>query len=158
MYHYYLLAQAEKGNREAFWVLVEQFLPVLYNKAWLLAGGRQDLALELVVSGLVEAWQRFQGAPAELPFCRFLERTLVKVALGFPGWHKEAAPSSRGDGSGEAGLVERLIRLEREQRFLVVLRFLGGYQLEELGRTMKMKEEGLREALCAALLALAGEG
>ncbi len=157
MYQYYLLAQAERGNIEAFWILVEQCLPALFNKVWLLSGSTGETKL-IMAQGLLVAWSQIQAAAKRGAFQSFISRILAETALKRLKKRKTdiQLDSSDQEVTKEADtLLQSVLQLNAPERRLVVLRYLENLTLQEIAALVGKREEEVSEALGAVLSSLA---
>lgn len=156
MYQFYLLAQAEQGNPDAFWVLAEDYLPVIFNKIWLLSGSTRETK-EIMNQGLLTAWSRIRTMAKRGAFQNFLSRSMVEAACAHlkkqktppqPVSHDEEMIKEAG------GLVRKVLQLNRLERWLVVMRYLENFTLREIAAILGKREEQVLEALTRILSSL----
>lgn len=156
MYQFYLLAQAEQGSAEAFWVLTEQFLPVIFNKVWLLSGSSEETK-EIISQGLPLAWAKVGELVKPGAFVYFLSRAIVETALTYLKKRKSPVSFSFYDEEVQkdaSPLIEAVFKLNWPERWLIVLRYLENLTLQEIAKLLKLKEEQVSEALAGVLSSL----
>jgi RNA polymerase sigma factor (sigma-70 family) len=156
VYQFYLLAQAEKGNAEAFWILAEHYLPVIFNEVWLLSGSTAETK-RMMEQGLLAAWSKIRTMANRGAFQNFLSRTIVETA--FSRLRKHKTPLIPGPQDDEiikeaSTPVQAILQLNRLERCLVILRYLENLTLQEIAVLLGKREEQVSEALARILSSL----
>jgi RNA polymerase sigma-70 factor (ECF subfamily) len=156
MYYECLLALAEQGNFDAFWVLTEHYLNTLFNKSWLLSG-RVTETKRIISRGLIKAWTRVQSGN-EHKYPAFISRAIVETALDALNKHgRDEIPEIELDRelAAEGGkLVAWFRQLNPLQRQVVVLRYFENLNLKEIVSILRKKAEQVTAAMMAALLSI----
>ena len=159
------LLQCQRGDRDAFHYLVEQYKDVLYGAAYLMTRNRA-LAEEQVQEAFLLAWKGIRGFRRGRPLKPWLVRILVNSVL--TQRRRGAVPTAPLDESSMdadavdpedmAGVMEdrqtvqrALAELSPEHRQVLVLRYFADLSVPEVARSIKAPEGTVKSRLHRAL-------
>lgn len=141
-----LVAQARKGDAEAFRVLVERYQGRAYSIAYGVVGHRED-ALDIVQEAFLKAFRMLGGFRGESGFYTWFYRILVNLAIDFRRKVRPVlleAPDRLGDarasnpveevhrGELRAAITAAIAALPPEQQAVIVLREIEGLSYAEI--------------------------
>lgn len=163
----HLVSQAQRGDHDAFSVLITERISRLYGVAGLITG-RRDLAEDAVQDTLIHAWRDLPRLREADNFDAWLHRLLVNAC------HDQGRRQKRqrgetplmdqqftGDRDPAQTLVvrdeiEQALRwLSHQDRTLVVLRHYLGLSTREAAAAMGMREGTLKSRLHRAMKSMA---
>ena len=158
------IARCQKGDREAFRVLVDRHKDVLYGTALLMTGNRA-VAEEAVQEAFLSAWRGIGGFRRGRPLKPWLTRILVNGVLTTK--RRKAVPTvpiAESGGSGDPSISDQtdaiesrlvlrqaLDKLDEEQKRMVVLRYFAELTVPEIAETTGTKEGTVKSRLHRAL-------
>jgi RNA polymerase sigma-70 factor (ECF subfamily) len=169
-----LAAQAQKGSREAFDLLVARLHEPLYNFLFLWTGRAAD-AEELTQDAFLRAWQKIGRYDARWRFSTWLYTLAKRLAVsrarasgrrreqqdgGFVGTEQaplEADPSVAASRSEESANLWSLAAriLTENQRTALWLRYAEDRSIEDIARILRRRQVSVRGLLFRAREALA---
>ena len=165
------VARCQRGDREAFRHLVDQYKDVMFGTAVLMTGNRA-VAEEQVQEALLSAWRGIKGFRLGSPFKPWLLRILVNAVLAQQ--RRRVLPTVEIDGPGpdypDAGNIdpaatldalENQIELRRavaglnpDHRQVVALRYFADLTVPEVARVLGAREGTVKSRLHRALALL----
>jgi len=175
-----LVKLAQEGSEEAFAELVRRNQKVVYSVCWKFLGDAQDAA-DCAQEAFLRAYRGLKSFRGEANFSTWIHRIAVRTCLNRieSPWHrlrKRIVSARAGDGSPEpaarladrqssparefareerAVLVREAIRsLPDEQRAVVVLRDIEGYQYDEISAMLRVSIGTVKSRLSRAREAL----
>ena len=172
------VAQAQAGDREAFRLLVERHSHTIFRLAFRMTGNEYD-ADEIVQDTFLRAYRRLDRFEARANFGTWLYRIAVNCSLDLMRKRKteaqrRVAPAETGESDGPDALDEmsanqptpdRLV-LSREvgrhvavalaalspvERAAFELRHFEGLSIEEIGRTLGLRESATKNSVFRAV-------
>jgi RNA polymerase sigma factor (sigma-70 family) len=164
-----VVERAAHGDEVAFARLVAAYHADLLRVAYVTCGADADLAQDAVQAAWVTAWRKLGSVrepekvkgwlvavaanEARQLVRRQRRRSIVelRVAAADPAWRDPAAAIDRMD------LVNALGHLEPEDRALLALRYVAGFDSFELGRALGKSPSGTRARLGRLLERLRGD-
>ena len=153
--------RCQRGDRDAFRHLVEQYKDVLYGTAYMMTGNR-SLAEEQVQEAFLNAWQGIRGFKRGRPFKPWLMRVLVNAVLTQRRRRLVATvPMEESDWPAETEGPEEIAEvredhqavrqalsvLSPEQRQVVVLRYFADLTVPDVARSMGIREGTVKSRL-----------
>jgi len=164
-----LIAQSQRGDKEAFAVLVERYTGVLFGTAYLMTRDR-SLAEEMVQEALLLAWRAIPGFRKGGNFKAWMVRILVNRTMSErrkrrvmtvyvkEGLEPGADPQRTEElvlEEAERDLIRRAMEeLPQEQRELLVLRYYSDLSIREIARALGCREGTVKSRLHRALARL----
>ena len=165
------VARCQRGDREAFRHLVDQYKDVMFGTAVLMTGNRA-VAEEQVQEALLSAWRGIKGFRLGSPFKPWLLRILVNAVLAQQ--RRRVLPTVEIDGPGSdypdtgnidpaatLDALETRIELRRavtglnpDHRQVVALRYFADLTVPEVGRVLGAREGTVKSRLHRALALL----
>lgn len=157
-----LLLRARAGDGEAFELIVEARGEHLYRTARAILGSEAD-AHDATQEAFIAAWRGLSGVRDLDRFDAWLGRILVnqcRMTLRRRGRVREVALTDRSEGTADAtagAFDDAFERLSADQRAILVLHYVHGYGVAEIGAwlgvptgTVKWRLHRARRALKAA--------
>jgi RNA polymerase sigma-70 factor, ECF subfamily len=161
-----LVLQAQRGDLEAFRVLVEHAVPRLDKVARLIVRD-PDLAQDAVQESVLLAWRDLRGLRDPDRWDAWLNRLTARACVGLArgkrrhsveielGSLDPAAPADLASGVAERELVDRALRrLEPDRRALVVMHVYLGMPLPDVAEALGMPLGTAKSRLSRSLMAL----
>ncbi len=144
----FLLRRAATGDREAFVRLYDRFVDQVFRYVYFNVGDR-SIAEQLTSRVFMSAWRGLQReAQAELSFGSWLFRLAHNTVADYG--KVSTPPAQEDDGRDESRLVlqkepvSALARLDDDQRQVVILRFLVGYNTEQVAQILGKQPAAIR--------------
>ncbi len=165
------IMRCQKGDRDAFRHLVEQYKDVLFGTAVLMTGNRA-LAEEQVQEALLSAWRGIRGFRLGNPVKPWLLRILVNAVLAQQRRRTietvrlndngpEESDYGNNDPAETLDALENRLELRRaiaglnpDHRQVVALRYFAGLTVPELAKTLGVREGTVKSRLHRALAIL----
>ncbi len=147
-----LIERAIARDHEAFARLYDRYIDRIFKYIHLLVG-EQALAEDLATQVFVRAWQTLSAFPhSERPFALWLYRLANDVVKGYG----QTRPPAQAAASGRAGgtLPEALSRLDEGQKRVLLLRFLEGYNVDQIAQITGQSPATVRSLQYRALVRL----
>lgn len=165
------LAQARQGDGDAFRVLVEAHARRAFSLAFRLTGSEQD-AEDVVQESFIRAYRRLPSFESRANFGTWLHRIVVNCAIDWIRARHPQAAEIDADGTEVVDFVpadtpspERLARsaevrrhvaasmekLTALERVAFVLRHDEGRSIDEIGRTLGIRESAAKHAVFRAV-------
>ena len=161
-----LVRQCLEGEVKAFERLIDKYQKTIFNVA-LRMSNDYDAAEDIAQAVFVKAYEKLASFEAGHKFFSWLYRMAVNESLNFVNRHKrfealedvfaaeDKTPEESYEESEMAQRVERaLMRLEPEQRALIVLKHFQELAYEEIGFIFDIPEKTVKSRLFAARQAL----
>lgn len=145
-------------NAERFSELVRQQKGLLYRIARTMLHGDAD-AMDAVQEALLTAWKNRASLREEAAFRPWLARILVNVCNGMLRKRRptltllETIPAPE---AADTSLPDALELLDEELRLPVVLHYLDGFSLREIGQMISLNENAVKNRLYRARQKLRG--
>jgi len=145
-------------NAETFAESVRPLKKLLYHISFTILRNDDD-AMDAVQEALLTAWQMRSSLRDENAFRPWLSRILCNVCYGMIRRRRptltllETVPAPE---RSDSGLPEALENLADELRLPVVLHYLDGYSLKEVGEMMDISEGAVKNRLFRARQKLRG--
>lgn len=166
-----LVAQAQRGDPEAFAQLVGRYQKMVYNLALGKTGSHHD-AEEVTQTAFLKAWQSIRSFQGKAAFSSWLYRLTANAAIDLLRQRRGPALSlddpglpplaGRDPGPEEASLAaerRRLLwqaidRLPEAQRTPLILREMEGLSYREIAQVLELEEGTVKSRLARARLLL----
>ncbi len=144
-----LIQRSIAHDRDAFVRLYDRYIDRIFKYIYLLVGDR-PLAEDLTTQVFARAWQTVAAYPrSERPFAIWLYRLAYSVVRASWQAHPPAQPTT-----GAKSLPRAFSRLDEQQRQVLLLRFLEGYNVEHIAQITGESSETVRTLQYRALVLL----
>ncbi|UCD50489.1 MAG: RNA polymerase sigma factor [Phycisphaerales bacterium] len=154
-----LIERVNAGDAEAFEVLYRRHRDWAYRLAWRFTGHHQD-ALDVLQETFVYLLKKFPGFELTASMTTFLYPVVKHLALNLR-WRQAAGsgnmeavaalPDTRMGETSRAELAAALSALSPEQREVVLMRFVDGFSLDEIGTALDIPLGTAKSRLYKAL-------
>lgn len=140
------------GQKEAFSLLVERHQDAVFNLAFRMTGNRSDAA-DAAQESFIRAFRRLSTYRPEHPFRNWVlticanvtknrfrsesRRRALETEHFLAGAPEPAAPGQARD-PREAAMEQALMRLPEKTRAPLVLKYMEGFSVEEIARTLNI--------------------
>jgi len=137
---------AQKGNKQAFYILYQQFIGRVYAVCWRLLADRQK-AEDACQETFIKVWQQLSAFRGDSSFATWLHSIATRTAIDL--WRKdkimrladEELPELEAAESGDTSDLEQAIqKLPPRARVVFVLFALEGYQHQEIAGMLGIAE------------------
>ncbi len=154
-----LIQRTIARDREAFARLYDRHVDRIFRYINLLVGD-QRVAEDLTAQVFRRAWQTITAYPrSQHPFAAWLYRLASDAVSAFARSHRPAEQAARTTDPGQVdqGLSQGLSTLDEPQRQVLLLRFLEGYNVEQIAQITGQSSETVRVLQYRALVQLSGK-
>lgn len=152
-----LVKKSKRGDKDAFCELFLSFKDKLYRYAYFKLG--ETDAMDAVMDCAAEAWANIKSLKSEKAFSSWIFRILYRSCSAYIGEQKRRRECENIDEINIASLTdfqsvelnEALSLLEDEERDIVLLSAVAGYNSKEIGGLLGIKATTARSKLSRSL-------
>ncbi len=153
-----LVKKASGGDAEAFGALYDHFVDLIYRHIYYRVGNVHD-AEDLTQQVFLKAWKalgKYRKKSAFGAWLMTISRNLLidhyrarkrneSIDERYDLENRDPGPEELAEASSEQERMSRIIgRLPDDQRQVIIMRFIEGYEYHEIARTMSKKEGAIR--------------